>query len=85
MCYAELPPGLATREIEARMAPVRRSMKAQDPEAQTHGPRAEGLVAGLAAWFAATFEASEMMVIGGELPKEPKTPLRAVAINQAQL
>lgn len=39
----------------------------------------------LAAWFAATFEASEMMVIGGELPKEPKTPLRAVAVDQAQL
>ncbi len=39
----------------------------------------------LAAWFAATFEASEMLVIGGELPDAPKTRLRAVPVDQAQL
>lgn len=39
----------------------------------------------LAAWFAATFEASEMLVIGGDLPEAPKTPLRAVPVEQAQL
>ncbi|MEX0366155.1 MAG: dihydroneopterin aldolase [Ruegeria sp.] len=39
----------------------------------------------LAAWFAATFEASEMLVIGGDLPADPSVPLRAVPVEQAEL
>ncbi|MFW8594979.1 dihydroneopterin aldolase [Cribrihabitans neustonicus] len=39
----------------------------------------------LAAWFAATFEAGEMVVIGGELPDNPGVPLRAVDVEQSQL
>ncbi len=39
----------------------------------------------LAAWFAATFEAGEMMVIGAELPQDASVPLRAVPVEQAQL
>lgn len=39
----------------------------------------------LAAWFAATFEAGEMMVIGAELPDDPGVPLRAVPVGQAIL
>lgn len=33
----------------------------------------------LAAWFAATFEAQEMLVIGAALPQHPAVPLRAMA------
>ena len=39
----------------------------------------------LAAWFAATFEAGEMIVLGGDLPDNPGVPLRAVSVEQAQL
>jgi 7,8-dihydroneopterin aldolase/epimerase/oxygenase len=39
----------------------------------------------LAAWFAATFEASEMMVIGADLPDTPGVPLRLVPVQQTQL
>ncbi|MFD3191330.1 dihydroneopterin aldolase [Sedimentitalea sp. HM32M-2] len=39
----------------------------------------------LAAWFAATFEAGEMMVIGADLPRDPGVPLRAVPVAQAVL
>ena len=42
MCHAELPPGLAIREIEARMAPR---------EELTSKPATQGLVARLLAWF----------------------------------
>ena len=36
----------------------------------------------LAAWFAATFDAQEMLVIGAKLPDGASVPLRAVAIGQ---
>ena len=39
----------------------------------------------LAAWFAATFEAGEMIVIGADLPAEASVPLRAVPAAQAAL
>ncbi len=39
----------------------------------------------LAAWFAATFGAREMRVVGAELPKGAAVPLRAVAVGQAVL
>ncbi|APG48077.1 dihydroneopterin aldolase [Phaeobacter porticola] len=39
----------------------------------------------LAAWFAGTFEAGEMIVIGAALPENPGVPLRAVAVEQTQL
>lgn len=39
----------------------------------------------LAAWFAATFEAGEMIVIGAELPENPGVPLRAVQKEQKTL
>ncbi|MFK7754275.1 MAG: dihydroneopterin aldolase [Sedimentitalea sp.] len=39
----------------------------------------------LAAWFAATFEAGEMLVVGAELPDNADVPLRAVAVEQAEL
>lgn len=39
----------------------------------------------LAAWFAATFDATEMLVIGAELPHETSVPLRAVSVTQASL
>ena len=39
----------------------------------------------LAAWFAATFEADEMMVIGADLPSNPGVPLRAVPVEQPLL
>ncbi|MEM7521236.1 MAG: dihydroneopterin aldolase [Pseudomonadota bacterium] len=39
----------------------------------------------LAAWFAATFEAQEMLVIGAELPMDARVPLRAMAVDQATL
>ena len=39
----------------------------------------------LAAWFAATFDAQEMLVIGEDLPTEASVPLRSVAASQEQL
>jgi dihydroneopterin aldolase len=39
----------------------------------------------LAAWFAATFEAGEMIVIGADVPACPQVPLRAVDVEQTQL
>ncbi len=36
----------------------------------------------LAAWFAATFAADEMLVIGSDLPRDPGVPLRAVSVEQ---
>lgn len=39
----------------------------------------------LAAWFAATFEALDMVVIGAALPLEASVPLRAVAADAATL
>jgi dihydroneopterin aldolase len=36
----------------------------------------------LAAWFASTFEATEMLVIGAELPVQASVPLRAVAADK---
>jgi dihydroneopterin aldolase len=39
----------------------------------------------LASWFAATFEAEEMIVIGAELPSEQQVTLRAVDVEQRTL
>ncbi len=39
----------------------------------------------LAAWFAATFDAEEMMVIGADLPRGASVPLRRVDVDQADL
>lgn len=39
----------------------------------------------LAAWFAATFDASEMIVIGDTLPSEASVPLRMVPVDQSKL
>ena len=39
----------------------------------------------LAAWFAATFDAQEMLVIGAELPTGTTVPLRSMPVDQAQL
>ncbi len=39
----------------------------------------------LAAWFAATFEADEMLVIGADLPDNAGVPLRAVPADQTRL
>ncbi|MGB3243164.1 MAG: dihydroneopterin aldolase [Sulfitobacter sp.] len=39
----------------------------------------------LAAWFAATFDAEEMLVIGTDLPEEASVPLRASPIDQVIL
>lgn len=39
----------------------------------------------LAAWFAATFEAREMLVIGAEPPAEAPVPLRVIPASQATL
>lgn len=39
----------------------------------------------LAAWFAATFDATEMLVIGADLPREASVPLRALPVTQAIL
>ena len=36
----------------------------------------------LAAWFAATFHAGEMLVIGSDLPTAPDVPLRAIPVDQ---
>lgn len=50
------------------------------------GPSAQpGDDVALAAWFAATFEAGEMMVIGAELPMNPGVPLRAAPVDQVVL
>ncbi|MFK7881502.1 dihydroneopterin aldolase [Roseobacter sp.] len=45
------------------------------PSAQPHDAVA------LAAWFANTFEASEMLVIGADLPLTASVPLRAVSVR----
>ena len=39
----------------------------------------------LAAWFAATFEAHEMLVIGAELPGDASVPLRSVSLDTETL
>jgi dihydroneopterin aldolase len=39
----------------------------------------------LAAWFAATFEAEEMLVIGADLPRDASVPLRLAGTEQATL
>ncbi|MEM7318983.1 MAG: dihydroneopterin aldolase [Pseudomonadota bacterium] len=39
----------------------------------------------LAAWFAATFEAGEMLVIGADLPDDAGVPLRSVPVEQVNL
>ena len=39
----------------------------------------------LAAWFAASFDATEMLVIGADLPADTSVPLRAVAVDQGRL
>ncbi len=39
----------------------------------------------LAAWFAATFDAQEMLVIGAELPEGASVPLRSLSVHQAEL
>lgn len=39
----------------------------------------------LAAWFAATFSAKEMLVIGADLPQGAAVPLRALPLDQARL
>ena len=50
------------------------------------GPSAQpGGAVALAAWFAASFEADEMMVIGADLPADTDVPLRAVPVGQADL
>lgn len=46
---------------------------------------APGDAVALAAWFAATFEAEEMLVIGADLPLGPGVPLRAAAVDSAKL
>lgn len=39
----------------------------------------------LAAWFAATFDAGEMLVIGADLPQDASVPLRSVGLDSATL
>ena len=39
----------------------------------------------LAAWFAATFDAREMLVIGADLPPEASVPLRTLPVDKAEL
>jgi len=39
----------------------------------------------LAAWFAATFKAAEMLVIGAELPAQAAVPLRAASVDTVTL
>lgn len=39
----------------------------------------------LAAWFAATFNAGEMLVIGADLPAQAAVPLRAVPVDEGTL
>lgn len=49
------------------------------PSAQPHDAVA------LAAWFAASFDAQEMLVVGAELLKASSVPLRVLDVTQAQL
>ncbi|GHG95792.1 dihydroneopterin aldolase [Pseudodonghicola xiamenensis] len=50
------------------------------------GPSAQPADAvALAAWFASTFAAGEMLVIGAELPAGAGVPLRAVSVDQVTL
>lgn len=50
------------------------------------GPSAKGADAvALASWFAATFDAREMLVIGEEAPIEASVNLRSVPVSQATL
>lgn len=50
------------------------------------GPSAQpGDAVALAAWFAATFEAGEILVIGADLPAGADVPLRALPVEQAEL
>ncbi|GHF53055.1 dihydroneopterin aldolase [Seohaeicola zhoushanensis] len=50
------------------------------------GPSAQAADAvALAAWFAATFAAEEMLVVGAELPANPGVRLRAVPVDQERL
>lgn len=50
------------------------------------GPSAQpGDAVALAAWFAATFEAEEMLVIGGALPAGAGVPLRAASADAVTL
>lgn len=39
----------------------------------------------LAAWFAATFEAGEMLVVGAEVPQNASVPLRVIGVDQDSL
>ncbi len=39
----------------------------------------------LAAWFASTYHASELLVIGADLPADASVPLRAVPVTEAAL
>ncbi|WP_300056290.1 dihydroneopterin aldolase [uncultured Roseobacter sp.] len=39
----------------------------------------------LAAWFAATFDAGEMIVIGADLPHDRSVPLRSISVDTATL
>ncbi|WP_028958177.1 dihydroneopterin aldolase [Sulfitobacter sp. 20_GPM-1509m] len=39
----------------------------------------------LAAWFASTYHASELLVIGADLPSDASVPLRAVSVQDAVL
>ncbi|WP_299560874.1 dihydroneopterin aldolase [uncultured Sulfitobacter sp.] len=39
----------------------------------------------LAAWFAATFDAEEMLVFGAPLPAQASVPLRAIAVQSEQI
>ena len=50
------------------------------------GPSADPADAvALAAWFAATFAAQEMLVIGADLPAQASVPLRAVPADRETL
>jgi len=50
------------------------------------GPSAKGADAvALASWFAATFDAREMLVIGDDAPEEAPVALRVVSATQAQI
>jgi dihydroneopterin aldolase len=50
------------------------------------GPSAQpGDAVALAAWFAGTFHAGEMLVIGADLPEGASVPLRRVAPDRAEL
>ncbi|MGC1506610.1 MAG: dihydroneopterin aldolase [Sulfitobacter sp.] len=49
------------------------------PSAQPHDAVA------LAAWFAASFDAQEMLVVGADLPHDSSVPLRIMDVAQAQM